>query len=221
MSKPTRLFRYIWRIDAILILIAGALITIGATALIIPEIRRSAPQKDSLVTNTGPDDASSLQLQLGHAEVVPGTAVLRAELQTEKEGKGFSSGGYSETRNILFIDPDKKEGRWLLPDNEHVIEDSTEVLEKSSGSASQIVATAAVVRAAGDSSKPGRILLFDATGKKVVEVAKDATDLRLATLTGDYVLVLFERNHRLVRANFDPVSLAPKDQQEINIPKLK
>ena len=221
MRKSNKFFRYIWRIDAILILVAGALITIGVAAFLVPEIRRSTLRNDSPVVDTGLTDASSLRLQLGHAELVPGTGVLRAELQTEGDAKGFSSGEYSETRNILFIDPDQKNGRWLLSDNEHVIGDNTNVLEKSTGPTSRTVATAALVWAAGGPSKTGRLLLFDPTGKKVVEVAKDAAQLRLATLSGSDLLLLFERNNRLVRATFDPVSLTQRNQQEIDIPKLK
>jgi len=40
---------------------------------------------------------------------------MRANLATLRGGEGFSSSGYAETRNILFIEPGEESARWLLP----------------------------------------------------------------------------------------------------------
>src|SRR5437764_431690 len=50
---------------------------------------------------------SNERLSLGHAELIPGSTVLRADLFAGHD-TGFSSGKGFETRNILFIDPSEK-----------------------------------------------------------------------------------------------------------------
>lgn len=156
--------------------------------------------------------------------LVAGTNVMRADLSTERGGKGFSSGGYSETRNILFIEPDQKEARWLLPDNDHVVGDSIELTtEESDRKLRRTIATTVLVKPMTGSpeSTEGRLLLFDATGRKIVEVATNVRQLHLTSLTGGELTILFERNRRLVFATFDPGSLAKHTEQEINVPQLK
>ena len=67
----------------------------------------------------------------------------------------------------------------------------------------------------------GKLLLFDPSGKKVVEVANDVRVIHLTSLSGGELTILYERNRRLVLAAFDPGSLAKRGEQEIDIPQLK
>jgi len=125
VSKSQKFFRYLWRIDAVVIFLAGAAIAIGVGSLLIGEIgTRTARYRDAGKAIPIVAADSDAHLSLGRVSVVAGTSVMRAELSREREGKGFSSGGYSETRNALFIEPDQKEARWLLPDNNHIVSDN-------------------------------------------------------------------------------------------------
>ena len=65
----------------------------------------------------------------------------------------------------------------------------------------------------------GRLLLFDASGRKIIEVASDVRELHLTSLSGGQLTILFERNRHLVVATFDPRSLAKRAEQEINVPQ--
>jgi hypothetical protein len=67
----------------------------------------------------------------------------------------------------------------------------------------------------------GRLLLFDAPGRKIVEVASDVRELHLTSLSGGELIILFERNRRLVVAAFDPGSLTKRREQEIAVPQPK
>src|SRR5436190_12525266 len=119
--KAQKFFRYLWRIDAILILLAAGAITFGIGALLISEL----------------------------------------------------GGGYSETRNILFINPAQKTAYWLLPDNDHIIEERSDVKDEKDPTREGILATAVLVKPHTDQSESatGRLLVFDASGKNIVEVA--------------------------------------------------
>jgi len=225
MTKSQKLFRYLWRIDAVLILVAAGAIVFGVAVLVAGELgtRTARSREAEAGIPVAPVADSNAHLSLGRASVVEGTNVMRADLSLDRGGKGFSSGGYSETRNILFIDPDQKEGRWLLPDNNHVVTESSDITDGADRSAKRLIATAVLVKSATSSSETvgGRLLLFDAPGRKIIEVASDVRELHLTSLSGSQLTILFERNRHLVVATFDPGSLAKRNEQEINVPQPK
>src|SRR3954451_10814926 len=223
MSKTQKLFRYLWRINAVLILFAAGAITFGVGVLLIEEFgsrtARSREAEAGIPVAAAAD--SSTHLSLGRASVVAGTNVMRADLSLDRGGKGFSSGGYSETRNILFIEPDQKEARWLLPDNDHIVSDNSDITEGTDRSLKRLIATAVLVKATTGSPETGvgRLLLFDASGRNIIEVASNVRELHLASLSGGELIMLFERNRRLVVVAFDPGSLTKRREQEIAVPQ--
>jgi hypothetical protein len=220
---PQKFFRYLWRIDAILILLAAGAVTFGICALLISELGGRTAIKRNAEAGVPVAAEPRTDLFLGHAQAVTGTPVLRADLTVSREGAGFSSGGYSETRNILFIDPAQRAAYWLLPDNDHVIGERSDVKDEKDPTRERIVATAVLVKPRTDQleSATGRLLLFDAGGKNVVEVANDVRDLHVAVFNGGDLTLLYERGKHLVSAAFDPLSLAKKREQEIDVPQLK
>src|ERR1700757_3012077 len=141
MSRAAKVFRYLWRINAVLILLASAVFTIGIGLLLFNEFGFTTARNRIAGIPVGPPDLTA-HLKLGRVLIVEGTNVMRADLTSDRGGKGFSSGGYSETRNILFIEPEKKEAHWLLLDNDHVINDTTDITEGSDRNSKRIVATA-------------------------------------------------------------------------------
>ena len=111
----------------------------------------------------------------------------------------------------------------MLPDNDHVISESSDITDRIDANTRRMIATAVLVKPAKGSPEiaPGRLLLFDPTGKKVVEVASNARDVHLASLSGGELSILYERDRRLVLAAFDPGSLAKRSEQEIDVPQVK
>src|SRR5688572_12525250 len=221
MSKSQKLFRYVWRINAIVILVAAVIITLGVGALLAEELWRAARRRQEPdVRLSIPDSNPRARLSLSHASLVRGTNVMRAELQGESDGGKFSSGYGKETRNILFIEPGNKKGRWLLPDNNHVITDSNDFTEQKNSDEKRVIATAIVVSPMQQSSDSadGKLVLFDATGKNVVEVADNVREIHITSTAGNELTILFERDKRLVFAAFDARSLAKLREQEIEVP---
>ena len=221
--KSQKFFRYLWRIDAVLILLAAGAITVGVGALVAAEFGGRAAMRRNVQAGVPVATEPRQDLSLGRAEAIQGSAVLRADLTVSREGAGFSSGGYSETRNILFIDPAQKAAYWLLPDNDHVIGERSDVKDEKDPRRERIVATAVLVKPRTDhpESATGRLLVFDPSGKNVIEVATEVRDLHVATLNGGDLTLLYERGRHLVSAVFDPLSLAKKREQEIDVPQLK
>ncbi len=225
MSKSSRLFRWVWRIDAVLILVATGAITFGVGTLVVSEFGgRSARRQEAAAGPVVAAGQTEPGLILGRARLVAGTTTMRAELVVQRSGSGFSSGGYSETRNVLFISPGEKSARWLLPDHGHVIVESHDI-EKADEATKRntMVATAALVkdRAATDEAALGRLLLYDSTGRHVATIAESVRALHTAVLSGADVNILYERDRRLFLATFDADSLEKRREQQMDVPSLK
>jgi hypothetical protein len=224
MSNPQKLFRYIWRVNAILILIAAGAVTFGVGVLVVSELGSRWAMRREAEAGPVAGARADPRMTLGQASVVPGTHVMRAHLFLYQPGGGFSSGGYSETRNILFIQPGEKAARWLLPDDQHVVSDSSDlVADEDDPKAKRTVATAAVVKPAIgelDLAK-GKLLLFDPPGNRVVEVADGVRKLQVASLAGGEITLLYERERRLVLTVFDASTFTKRNEQEMDVPQLK
>jgi hypothetical protein len=219
-------FRDLWRTNAFLVTFAVVAIAILVGYFVLADFGwKSARDREADAgVQIAPADSKD-KLTLGTAEVVAGSAVLRADLFVSRDG-GFSSsgsGGYSETRNVLFIDPADKAAHWLLPDNDHVVVSTLDIEDEKDPNAKRVIATAFFVKPLSEKSEAtsGRLILADSAGSKVVEVSNDVKDVQVAALNAGEVILLFERNRRLVSTAFDPNSLAKKREQEIDIPQLK
>jgi hypothetical protein len=221
--KINRFFRYLWRVDAALILVAAGAITFGVGVLVYEELGTRTALQHNAEAGVPVSADPAVNLNLGHAEIVDGTRVLRADLYLYKGGAGFSSGGYNETRNILFIDPVQESAYWLLADNDHVIAERSDVKNLNDQTKQPIIATAVLVkpRSAQPEMVNGRLLLFSADGKKIVQVADDVRELQVATLDSQDITLLYERQRGLVLTSFDSSSLAKKREHGIVVPQLK
>lgn len=222
MKKSTRFFRYVWRINGIVLLLAAVVITLAVGTLLAGEIGRMMNWgRQANQQLLGPRSNDEPDLKLGDASLVEGTSVMRAELQQSSEGAKFSSGYSSETRNILFIEPGQKAASWLLPDNAHIIGDTQDIKDNKT-SEKKVVATVVVVNSTTDPAEVagGRLLLFDPAGRNVIEVAKNVHKLHVASASGSELTLLFERNQRFVLAAFDARSLSKVREQEIEVPRI-
>jgi len=112
--NTTRLFRTVWRVNGVLLLASFLLLGGGALVAIVAEFL-----PDRLAGGTEPAvavDPGGERLVLGSVEEVDGTPYVLLPLASKRDGK-FSSGGSSETRNLLFHDAASGKARWLRPDH--------------------------------------------------------------------------------------------------------
>ena len=222
MTKTNKLFRLIWRVNAILILVATAAVALGAAAIVWMESTANTTTSPPVV---GVQD-SGKRLSLSQMTHVAGSNVIRQELVERDASAAFSSsGGYGQTRNFLFVDTKAGAARWLLPDDDHVVTEHSDVeTRRQAREPALVVGTFALVKESGPDveASGGKLLLFDPTGLNVHEVSAGVRDLQAATIDQDGMLaVLFERDRKYVLAFFDPVSLEKKHEQELGVPVLK
>jgi hypothetical protein len=228
MIKIQRLFRYVWRVNAVLILFAAAGVSFAVVTLMWSSFGGSGA-RDRVFEAAPPLGGadSDERLVLGQVALVQGTSALRGELVAHRSGAGFSSGSseYSETRNLLFVDGQSDVGRWLLPDDDHVITEHPDIVpEAEDRGQGRPVATVALVKPAhGDSDvTDGTLLLFDPAGRHIQTVADGVRALHSATLDGGgRIALLFERRRKYVIASFDGTTLEKKEEHEITVPALK
>jgi hypothetical protein len=225
MNRSRRFFRYLWRANAVLIFVAAGVVTLGAGALLVGSLQGLMPgtrdESPGLLV-AGPQADPGLFLT--QATLLPGTRVMRASLMVDRAPSGFSSGGYSDTRNLLFVEDGDTTGRWLLPDNRQVIADTTDIAaDEHDVRLKRIVAIAAVVRPSVDprGAANGRLLLCDPAGRRVVEVAQGVRRLHVASVASGEVSLLYERGRRLIMARFDGASLAKRGEQQVDVPQLE
>jgi hypothetical protein len=226
--KSAKFFRFIWRIDAILIFIAAAAAVFGVVMLVISEINSMTRRREAAAT--APPvvaNAEKKELRLGDLTRIEGTSVFRAELTSARHGVEFASGGGygSETRNILFIDSADGSARWLLPSDKELITFNTAIADPASSDESKpAIATVILLKPYSDNPDGvnGRLLLLDPVARHIHEVASGVNAVDGASLTLDgQIAILFESNRKYRLALFDRSSLLKTSERVVNVPQLK
>lgn len=226
MDRSQRAFRYLWRANAILIFVAAGAVTVGAGALVtgfLLDLATTEQGPPSGLIQAGPEAAPGLFLT--QATLLPGTRVMRASLMVDRAAGGYSSsGGASDTRNLLFVEVGDKAARWLLPDNRQVIVDSTDIMAGGCDTKlNRLVAVAALVKPSAEQRDvaKGQLLLADPSARRIVKVADGVRRLHVASLLDGDVWLLYERDRHLVRVSFDGASLAKRGEEQVDVPPLE
>ena len=129
--KTTRFFRYLWRINAILIFLAALLLcgVLGFLALEFMDFGGHSPEQAVQVDAEPKEEPEPPTL--GAFCRVDGTPFLRADLTFgDRYSRGsFSNGGAYSTRNYLFFNLETAEAKWLFSSDKQLVLDSDELHE--------------------------------------------------------------------------------------------
>jgi len=129
--KTTKLFRYLWRINSILIFFA-ALLVVGVLGFVAIEFmdfgRHNAEQ--AVQVDTKPEELVEPPT-LGSFHSISGMPLMRAALTfgARYSRSSFSKGGAYSIRNYLFFNSETGEARWLFSTDKQLILDSDELRE--------------------------------------------------------------------------------------------
>jgi len=224
-----KFFRWVWRVDAVLILLVAAAALFGVITVLVSEARSSARQRQAAATAPPVvPNAEKKALRLGDLTHIEGTTVFRAELTSQRRGMEFSSSsGYAtETRNVLLIDLSDGSARWLLPSDKELVAFEIAVPEPShvDDASKPPVARVALIKPYSENpdNADGRLLLLDPIAAQIHEVATGVHAVDGAALTPNgHIAVLFESNRTYRLALFDHSSLAKISEREVNVPQLK
>lgn len=130
--KTTRFFRYLWRINGVLIFLAALLAVgiLGVFALELMDFGRHTSEQ-AVKVDSDPEKEPEPPT-LGTFLHVEGTPFLRAPFTFGEQyqyAKFSRSGGLYSIRNYLFFDPETTEARWLFPKDRQLIVGTHELHE--------------------------------------------------------------------------------------------
>ncbi len=213
--KIRRLFSVIWRINAVLILCAGALVTLLMAFLAtqtFSDLTRKRRVAD--VAHKNLDEIKVAVEQLGSFESIPGSAWLRAPLLV-RETFAFSSGSKEAVseRNYLYFDAVTRATHWLRPDNSGILLRSFALSRESgdgkTGDAIAHVHVSVESDTNGDSRLSGndakRVALSSPEGRDLRALADDVDEVKdIRLLPSGNVLLLYAKGDALFSVEVDP-----------------
>lgn len=216
--QTRKLFTHIWRINAVLILLAG-LLAVGllcvAGVSLISSLSR--PRHVDNVAATALGEAKESSAELGSFETIIGSPVLRAPLTVRHSGplgSGYESG---TTRNYLYFDPTTRSTHWLCPSMEGVVLSSTALPADDYGAPKTNAVVAVHVIVSKDSNNDKR--LTDDDSKQIAVSAPDGTGYRVVVTQADRInkalmlsptrlLILYSMGNKLAAVEVNPSNLA-------------
>jgi hypothetical protein len=218
----SRFFRGLSRVNSVLLFLTLATLIVILVVVLVQETTR-AKKADVPVSSVVANDDENTALHFERGEVDQRSGVVRMSLVTRTESKGIGSSGTTRSvRNLLFVPADGTPAHWLLPDNNHEVTDPTDITEPPPREDSKTVASVVVVRPVDTSDEiPGTALLFDPTGRRVTEIAKAMTTIDMAELTNSEIVIIYRNGDSFYRSTFDPSTLAKRNENSVQVPKLK
>ena len=213
-----KFFSRIWRINAVLILLAG-LLAVGllceAGFSLISSLTRTRHVDDVAINALGETKESSAEL--GSFEAITGSTVLRAPLTVRNSGPLGSSYESGTTRNYLYFDPATRSTHWLCPSMDGVVLSSTALPADDYGAPKSNAVVAVHVVVNKDSNNDER--LTDSDSKQIAVSAPDGTGYRVVVAQADRLnkalmlsptrlLILYSMGSKLAAVELDASNLA-------------
>lgn len=120
----SRFFRFVWKVNALIILAAGALAVLAvfvATYKMAEDTFFSSKRRGAIVGVGGEQDSKEIQ-KLTKLLAIEGSPYLMAPLQSEPKSRQSGYGKEpASLRNYLFLNSDDLSTHWLLPRNDYLI----------------------------------------------------------------------------------------------------
>jgi hypothetical protein len=209
-----RVFAFLWRVNAVLILLTAVLacvVLLFVTWQIYRETTRT--RHVSAVVNVAEDQLDRSKLQLGSFEQIDGSSVLRAPLRVEQQ-YAFGSGSKetSSVQNYLFYDPSSRSSHWLLPGNKGLFLATHELPERRASKPERRVVAVVYELVEADTTGDKRLTASDAkvvavsnaNGLRFTRVLVGVEEVNAVTLTADArILVLYTASSTLKAAEID------------------
>lgn len=118
--KSRRIFHYIWRINAVIILLVGLLATISLSASAVYVILQATRTREvDSVINIANNEQVKTKTEIGTFTPIAGSEILQAPLYLIQD-YDYRAGSKesSSIQNYMFFDPNQKRSYWLRPKSE-------------------------------------------------------------------------------------------------------
>jgi len=223
--RTGRFFRYVWRINAVAILLIVAAALVGISWAVVSDIARHLSRQKTPAAQPIAQEDSEAPLKLGPPRTVAGTKILRAELTRTRPESSYGSSGDSETHNILFVDPATGASSWLLKSHKNIVVHSEDI-HAAGGSKEEppLLASIVLVKppAGNDEDGIGELFLFDASGAQVSSIGDKVRSVHAAwAVSASEFIVVFERGGKYHLARFDSTTRRKLSEAEIKVPAIR
>ena len=209
----SRVFRNIWRVNAVAMFLLLTISVIGLSSVFISGFFRSNYRNQVTAPDLAPQEQGKPELRLGDFTRVGTSNVLRAELHEMGEGS-FSikgSGSRSVAHNVLFIDTIEAKSWWLLPDSNSSIEEEHELSLTQNGAEVSFGKVYLVEPGNQGPDKQSSILLADSNGNKQVILATGKILIdEVTTFSANEAKLLFHNS-----AEYHLVTINPSETKSI------
>jgi hypothetical protein len=208
-SRTTSIFRWIWRINGVLLLgtcVAGIVALLSLTRGMFVGVEDAPP---GAITNVAGTDLTAESLMLRPFEPIKGTSLMVAPLDGRPESSmgssvAYSFGGGGQARNLLFFDITTRKAHWLLKGNDQHIGQVTYITDPplegcgyaGGPSCSVAVTTQAILlqigpRAPGGAVATSRIAIASPDGRQGETIVNDSDGLLGSRKASPTTLLVF------------------------------
>ncbi|MCK4489165.1 MAG: hypothetical protein KAU23_02840 [Anaerolineales bacterium] len=200
--KKNKIFRIIWKIDSVLILISGLMVVVilgYAGYKLYQDVFRS--RKVSSFVNVESDTEISAEWRLGGFDRLEGTDYLMAPVySTQTFQASYYEKGTSAVRNYLFVNAVDKSSRWLIPHNNYLFLNRHQEWHNPAGRSS-VVKWLRYEVVKSDTNQDGRLTsedqrtigISDPTGESYVELISDVDRILGYEMRDENNLLIFYR----------------------------
>ena len=224
--EDNKVFKNIWRFNAIVIMLVGVLgvaLALFAGIMIYQDITRECNVRN--IVGIEESNEKKEQWQLGSITSVKGTDMLMVPLNAEQSyARGSYSKSASSTRNYLFINVETSTKYWLFGKNDYLITQTNQLpntlYEESSKDTKAILYYVIKADTNNDksltSSDALTVAISKPNGKKYTELLKDIDFVNdYKTINETSVILVFQRNNIGYSATIDLEHLSISGEEQL------
>jgi hypothetical protein len=227
--KTTRLFRNIWRVNAVIIFGAGVLaLLVGGIAAyyMLKEVTRERTVDAVVNTETGGHIDQSIAL--GTPTEIAGHPWLLVPLESDQRyDQAYFSKDASAARNYAFVSR-SLETRWLYPHSRFLIVDATRLPREDYDGESNPTALVSFEVVRQDTNGDRRLTPEDACslvftrpdGTGVTAVLENVSAVVSQELMGEDILVIYQDRDGYAAATFSLKDFSPVKRERLTLPPV-
>jgi hypothetical protein len=135
--EESKFFRFVWRFNALVLMVTGGVLAIGALAFAGHIIFKDGTREQNTrnIVNVQEENNIQEKWQLGYMSNIQGSPYVMIPLNSNKSSaRSYYSKTSSYTRNYLFINSQNNDKHWLFSTNQYLIADKDLLSEEENGS---------------------------------------------------------------------------------------
>jgi len=229
--EESKVFRYLWRFNAIVIATAGFLAILAlffTVYMIYNDLNRNTHRNE--IVNIDPDTNIEETFRLGRIEHVKGTQSIIVPLYSDQSFSLRYSGSKStaSTRNLLFSNMQNETNTWLLPNSDYLITSHRLINESNSYDKDKTVITIFYQIVKADTNNDSRLTgndkltlaLSDPEGNNYTEIIMNVDQvLGYDVINKHAIAIIYSRENIGYAAYIDLTTFTTT--KEIELPKLR